>query len=88
MGNKLPDAILEQVRGLDAAALAELAQVLNPASQTPAIEHGRQDGKVFRNGPANVTSQADISSRTIELLQQTQSDVTRSGITVATGFLG
>lgn len=89
MGNKLPDAILEQVRGLDATALAELAQLLNPtASQAPVIEHGRQDGKVFRNGPANITNQADISSRTIELLQQTQSNVTRSGINVATGFIG
>lgn len=88
MGNTLPDAILEQVRGLDATALAELAQLLNPASQQPVIEHGRQDGKVFRNGPPNVTNQADISSRTIELLQQTQGDVTRAGINVATGFIG
>jgi hypothetical protein len=88
--SKLPDAVLEQVRGLDAEALAELGshflQMQNPT--TPQVEHGTLQGGIFRNGPANVEKPADISGRTIELLKNQVASISRAGVSVATGYVG
>lgn len=91
------DAIVESVKGLDATALQELGSYFASQQQPPqnrngepAMEHGATTGGIFRNGPANVGNAADVSSRTVELLQNSirQADVQRSGVDIATGFIG
>src|SRR5579859_5730810 len=100
----MPDniAVIEPVApGLDAASLnaiaAEVARMMQtgqasaPADKGAAalqLQHGMQDGAIFRNGPPNINQGDDISSQTIGIVQNARADIQRSGVSVATGFLG
>jgi hypothetical protein len=87
LGTNPVDVVMEQVQGLDAQALMELAGYLTQRNR-PTYEHGRMEGNIFRNGPPNVDKPADVSSRTIELLKNVQANIARSGVNLATGYIG
>lgn len=97
---KQPDAIVDVVRGLSPEQRAALQTALvdanaplthgTPASN-PATEHAisrLQAGDIYRNGPVTVNDETDISSQTVDLVRNARADITRSGVTTATGFVG
>lgn len=101
MTSQKPDAIVDVVRGLSPQQRADLQAALveanaplthstNPGSAdaSSAAMNRLQAGEIYRNGPANIASQTDVSSQTVDLVRNARADITRSGVTTATGFIG
>jgi hypothetical protein len=98
---KKPDAILETVRGLSPEQRAALQTALVEANAplTHSAHPGSasasndalsrlQSGDIYRNGPANIEAQTDVSAQTVDLVRNAQADFVRTGTTTATGFVG
>lgn len=87
------DALIERARGLDPALATqlvdELAPLVNSAIAAPPFEQRQKPGDVYRNTTQpNANDKADISQQTVDLVKNSQADLTRSGVNLATGFLG
>jgi len=95
---KLPqkyDALIERVRGLDPQLATQMVDAFAPVvnasiAQTPITEHRQAVGDIYRNTtPPNVSDpKSDLSQATIDLVKNSQADITRAGTNLATGFLG
>ena len=96
-----PDAILEAVRGfspeqrvaLQNALVESNASLTHNLPGSPSAQDGvtrQMASDIYRNGPANTASndKSDISSQTVDMVRNARADITRSGTTLATGFLG
>jgi hypothetical protein len=90
------DALIERARGLDPTLATQLVDELSPIVNNPLIgapsgltEKRQKPGDVYRTAPTpNASSNSDISQQTVNLVKNSQSDITRSGTTLSTGFLG
>lgn len=88
------DAVVKAAEGLSPEQTTQLAQTLlqrvqsgQSVTEAPLV-HGKQEGNLFRNGPANVANPNDISDQTVNLVRNSQGNVNRSGVNVATGYIG
>ncbi len=87
------DALVSRVQGLDPKLAADIVNELSPMVNnvdTLATPFTRQQpGDIYRNTlPPNLSSKDDVSSQTVSLIKNSQSDIQRSGTNLATGFLG
>lgn len=86
-----PDAVMTNT-AVSHQQLQDLARAFQPflQSQAPAAQtvEGNQAAGIFRNGPANISDAKDISAQTIDLVRNSQANLQRAGVNVATGFTG
>lgn len=93
--------IAPETPGLDPASISaiatEVARMMQTGqasapmtqpTQAAQLQHGIQEGNIFRNGPPNIAQGEDISAQTIGIVQNARADIQRSGVNVGTGFIG
>lgn len=84
----LPDAIVET--GVQQFDIQAMASAVVDAMRRPVETAYRraEEALLTRNGPANAYGATDINQQTIDLVRQARGDIQRSGVNVATGYVG